>query len=143
MTTQTTKTPKPKRITNFVTDSQKKQIAKLAVKGNTEREMVEITGVPKSTIHQQLKKLRTDPNYLDFKENKAETLETLQYQIISAVDHAAIKSMVNKRGTVDIAILEDKIRTIRGQATDISDVQLRGLIMHFQGGKSVDNPVDK
>jgi hypothetical protein len=140
MTAQTTK-PQPK--VRRVTPDHKQQIAKLATKGNTEREISQLTNLPKTTVHHELRKLRTDPKYLDFKENKADVLETLQYQIVSAVDQTAIKSMVNKRGTVDIAILEDKIRTIRGQATDISDVQLRGLILHFQGGKSVHNPVDK
>jgi hypothetical protein len=36
--------------------------------------------------------------------------------------------MLSKRGLTDVAILEDKIRLIRGQATDISGVQIRGLI---------------
>ncbi len=62
----------------------------------------------------------------------------LQYQIANAVDHADIKTMLSKRGLTDLAILEDKIRLIRGQATSISAVDIRALIASV----SVDNPVD-
>jgi len=114
------------------------QIAKLAGRGNTEREIATLTGVPKTTIHETLQKLKHDPDYITFCNDKSTALEVLQYQIANAVDHADIKTMLSKRGLTDLAILEDKIRLIRGQATSISAVDIRALIDSIP----VDNPVD-
>jgi hypothetical protein len=40
--------------------------------------------------------------------------------------------MLSKRGFTDVAILEDKIRNIRGLATEVHDVQIRALIAQIQ-----------
>jgi hypothetical protein len=47
--------------------------------------------------------------------------------------------MLSKRGFTDAAILEDKIRLIRGQATSISAVDIRQLIASVSVGNPVDN----
>ena len=105
-----------------------RRIAALAAKGNTERDISTLTGIPKTTIHQTLQQLKMSPDYRGYCDNKADVLELLQYQIANAVDHASIKTMLSKRGLTDLAILEDKIRLIRGQATDLSAVNIRLIL---------------
>ena len=105
-----------------------RRIAALAAKGNTERDISTLTGIPKTTIHQTLQQLKMSPDYRGYCDNKADVLELLQYQIANAVDHASIKTMLSKRGLTDLAILEDKIRLIRGQATDMSAVNIRLIL---------------
>ena len=43
--------------------------------------------------------------------------ENLQYRLINLADDNLLKTMLNKRGMTDVAILEDKIRLIRGEST--------------------------
>ena len=105
-----------------------RRIAALAAKGNTERDISALTGIPKTTIHQTLQQLKMSPDYQTYCDNKADVLEMIQFQIANAVDHASIKTMLSKRGLTDLAILEDKIRLIRGQATDLSAVNIRLIL---------------
>lgn len=129
---------KPEQSSRGEKQTKRIKIAQLAVKGITEREIATLTNTPKTTVHQQIQKLKTDPNYMVFADNKAETLEQLQYKILNAVDHEAIKSMVNKRGVTDIAILQDKIQLLRGQLNTHSLTDIRVLIdMRPQVGGTV------
>lgn len=127
----------------LATPDQVKRIKRMVTKGNSRVEIAKTTGLSKTTVFREIQRLKTNPDFLDFQENKDKTFEALQYKLINLADDATLKTMLMKRGFTDAAILEDKIRLIRGQATEISDVQLRGLILHFQSAKSVDNPVDK
>jgi len=54
-------------------------------------------------------------------------LEQMQFKLLQTVDTDLLKSMVNKRGMTDVAILEDKIRLIRGQATTLMSIDIRAL----------------
>lgn len=117
---------KTKRSTK--TSTKKQQIVKLANKGNTEREIAQLTGLSKTTVHTELQALKHDPDYLKFTENKAEVFEQLQYKLVNLADHDTLKTMLNKRGFTDVAILNDKIQALRGQASSISLQDIRILI---------------
>jgi hypothetical protein len=91
------------------------------------REISTLTEIPKSTIHNKLQALKDDPNFKSFRENKADVLEEMQFRLLQTVDTDLLKSMVNKRGMTDVAILEDKIRLIRGQATTLMSIDIRAL----------------
>lgn len=113
--TKTRKNP-PQKSTNLKPD-QIRKIARLAIKGNTERAISALTGIPKTTIHAQLQVIKDSPEFHGFADKKADCYELLQYQIVNSVDQSAIKTMISKRGLTDVGILEDKIRLIRGQST--------------------------
>lgn len=97
-------------------------------KGLTEREISAVTGTPKTTIHDQLQKLANTDEFRDFQANKDKVFEGLQLKLINLADPELLKSMLNKRGFTDVAILQDKISLLRGQATEIHDVNIRALI---------------
>jgi hypothetical protein len=107
----------------------KKQLMTLRCKkGLTEREISAVTGIPKTTIHDSLQRIQNDPDFKDFQSNKAIYFEKIQHELVKNADHDAIKTMLNKRGMTDAAILEDKIRLIRGQSTNNTLIDLRMLI---------------
>lgn len=107
----------------------KKQLITLRCKkGLTEREIAAITGKSKTRIHQVLQKIQNDPDFKDFQDNKAIYFEKIQHELVKNADRDAIKTMLNKRGMTDAAILEDKIRLIRGQATSYAAIDIRALI---------------
>jgi len=128
------KASKPKRSTSskpkaesLAITEEDKQLIKLSNKGLTQREMSDLTGIPKSTIQYRLQQFKDDPEFRNFKANKADVLEELQFKLASVVDHDLLKSMVSKRGMTDLAILEDKIRLMRGEATSITTIDIRAL----------------
>ena len=111
----------------------KKQLITLRCKkGLTEREIAAVTGKSKTRIHQVLQKIQNDPDFKDFQDNKAIYFEKIQHELVKNADHDAIKTMLNKRGMTDAAILEDKIRLIRGQSTNNTLVDVRMLISQVE-----------
>lgn len=112
-------------------------------KGLTQEQAAKLANCAQSRVSQIISESTENKDRLLFSDNKDKVFEELQLKLCNLADDDTLKKMLERRGMTDVAILEDKIRTIRGQATDISDVQLRGLILHFQSAKSVDNPVDK
>jgi len=104
-----------------------------AVKNMTEREISAITGIPKTTIHTQLQELAKSEAFQYFQNNKDKVFEGLQMKLINLADHDSLKTMLSKRGFTDVAILQDKIQLLRGQATSVSDVQIRVLIDNIVG----------
>jgi hypothetical protein len=111
----------------------KKQLINLRCKkGLTEREISAVTGIPKTTIHDTLQKIQNDPDFKDFQSNKAIYFEKIQHELVKNADHDAIKTMLNKRGMTDAAILEDKIRLIRGQSTNNTLIDVRMLISQVE-----------
>ena len=102
------------------------------------RQAETLTGVSKSKIHELIREAKANPDLQLFKNNKADVFEAVQAKLINLADDETLKKMLERRGFTDTAILEDKIRLIRGQATSISAVDIRQLIASV----SVDNPVD-
>lgn len=120
------KTSRPKLPT-------KKLLKMKAVKNMTEREISAITGIPKTTIHTQLQELAKSEEFQYFQNNKDKVFEGLQMKLINLADHDSLKTMLSKRGFTDVAILQDKIQLLRGQATNINDLQIRVLIDNIVG----------
>jgi transcriptional regulator with XRE-family HTH domain len=105
----------------------------------TQEQTSQLTGISRSRISEIMSEVKTNADVLLLKDNKAEILEGIQAKLINLADDDLLKTMLSKRGMTDVAILEDKIRLIRGQATSISDIQVRGLIAMIQAAP-VDNP---
>lgn len=122
-----TKSPRRKQV-----KADRNKIVDLVInKGVTQEQASKLTGTSQSRISEILSQVKQNPEYLEFQENKDKVFEGLQAKLCNLADDATLKTMLSKRGMTDVAILEDKIRLIRGQATDITDVQIRGLIAHF------------
>lgn len=119
-------TKRKTRNPNLPTDA--KLIELREEKGLTEREISAITKVPKTTIHDQLQALTKTTEFQEFASNKDKTFEGLQYKLIQLADPDLLKTMLSKRGFTDVAILQDKIQLLRGQATSITEVDIRHLI---------------
>lgn len=137
MTAQTTK-PKPKPTRKI----DRTKVTDLVInKGLTQQQAAKLSNCAQSRVSQIISEATENKDRILFSEHKDKVFEDLQLKLCNLADNDTLKKMLERRGMTDVAILEDKIRTIRGQATEISDVQLRGLILHFKG-KSVDNPVD-
>lgn len=122
-----------------ITDQDKRAAIKAVIDNNLSYRQAEtLTGVSKSKIHELVQDAKANPERILFRDNKAEILEGIQAKLINLADDETLKKMLERRGFTDAAILEDKIRLIRGQATSISAVDIRQLIASV----SVDNPVD-
>ena len=122
-----------------ITNRDRQAAIKAVIDNNLSYRQAEtLTGVSKSKIHELIREAKANPELILFRDNKAEILEGIQAKLINLADDETLKKMLERRGFTDTAILEDKIRLIRGQATSISAVDIRQLIASV----SVDNPVD-
>jgi hypothetical protein len=75
-------------------------------------------------------------NTLDkFRENKAEVYETCQQLMVNALTPSLAKDLIERRGFVDVGILEDKINILRGKTSNINDIVISN-VMQFFGGAS-------
>ena len=122
-----------------ITEKDRQAAIKAVIDNNLSYRQAEtLTGVSKSKIHELIQEAKANPELILFRDNKAEILEGIQAKLINLADDETLKKMLERRGFTDAAILEDKIRLIRGQATSISAVDIRQLIASV----SVDTPED-
>jgi protein-arginine kinase activator protein McsA len=120
---------KPRQITKAKQKADKQTIANLAVNHDLScRQIAAITGKGKTRVAEIIQDVKTNQDFTDFQTNKDKVFENLQYRLINLADDDLLKSMLNKRGFTDTAILQDKIQLLRGQATSISEVDIRHLI---------------
>lgn len=104
-------------------------LVSLADSGKTAVEIAAIAGCSHQNVYDRL--ARIDYNGLKtFRERKADTYERLQWEIAKTLEPDDIKRMQARDRITGIAILEDKIRLIRGQATEIS--------VNFDAVKAID-----
>jgi predicted HTH domain antitoxin len=74
----------------------------------------------KSNISQRLKRAGISVTHLDkYAKFKADVFETISYEIAKSVNHGDLQKAGLSQKITTMAILEDKIRVLRGQATDI------------------------
>jgi hypothetical protein len=74
----------------------------------------------KSNISRRLKKAGIKVQSLDrYSKFKADVFEALSYEIAKSVNHEDLKKAGLSQKITTLAILTDKIHTLRGQATDI------------------------
>ena len=107
----------------------KKTIANLAVNHDLScRQIAAITGTGKTRVAEIIQDVKSNKDFIEFQTNKDKVFENLQYRLINLADDDLLKSMLNKRGFTDTAILQDKIQLLRGEATSIQAVDIRGLI---------------
>ena len=122
-----------------ITEKDRQAAIKAVIDNNLSYRQAEtLTGVSKSKIHELVQDAKANPERILFRDNKAEILEGIQAKLINLADDETLKKMLERRGFTDAAILEDKIRLIRGQATSISAVDIRQLVASV----SVDTPQD-
>lgn len=87
-------------------------------KGLSTTEIAKLTGCDHSNVARRLKNV--DLEGLDkFKENKDAALEHLQRRTLNSITYGDIQKLNALQRITGAAILEDKIRAIRGQAVEI------------------------
>lgn len=109
----------------------KDQALKLMVEnGLNQTQIAKMQGVTPQCVSKSLHDVITSPEFRLFQKDKADVFEAVQLRLLQVLedDPSIFARLVDKRGMVDLGILEDKIRTIRGQSTSISDIQVRGLL---------------
>ena len=111
------------------TKPSKEKIKDLVInKGLTQEEAGKLVGVSRQRITQIIQEAKNDPEVSLFAANKDKVLEGLQRKLINLASDDLLKTMLSKRGFTDVAILQDKIQLLRGEATSIQAVDIRGLI---------------
>lgn len=106
-----------------------KQIAKLILDNRlTQEQTSQLTGISRSRISEIMSEVRENPELILFQENKDKIFEALQAKLVNLADDDVLKKMLEKRGCTDIAILNDKIQALRGQATSVTLHDIRVLI---------------
>ena len=96
----------------------KKLIAELAAgKPLTQAQIGQLTNLSQNRVSEILQEVKNNQEFHQFTKNKDKVFENLQYRLINLADDNLLKTMLNKRGMTDVAILEDKIRLIRGEST--------------------------
>ncbi len=89
-------------------------------KGLSEYEIATLLHCSQQTVNYHLQ--RADIEGLEtFSEHKDKILEHKQREIVKSLSNAKVKGMSGLQLITGAAILEDKIRAIRGQATEIID----------------------
>lgn len=91
-------------------------------KGLTLEQIGTLTGCTKQTVSERLK--TADLQGLEnFREYKDVIFEDLQRILVSSLTAGDVKAMSGMQRITGAAILEDKLRVIRGQATSIVDIR--------------------
>lgn len=111
----------------------KKQITDLVInKGLTQDQAAQLTGYSQQRISQIISYTKNNPEYILFKDNKDSAFEGLQAKIVDLTSDEDIKKANLQQKVWAIGVLEDKVRNIRGLATEVHDVQIRALIAQIQ-----------
>lgn len=105
------------------------QIADLALsKGLTQDQIAKLAGCSQQRISQLLRDVKTDPQTIAFRDNKADILESLQGKIINNISDDDLKKASLQQKIISSSVLQDKIQQIRGVATSLSDNQINILV---------------
>jgi transcriptional regulator with XRE-family HTH domain len=97
----------------------KTKVLELRLKGLSYREIAQLVGCSKSNVEFIMKNHFPNlTNLRKYSENKAQILEALQQELVYQFDAEKQKKMTGRDLTWSIAVLEDKIRLIRGQSTE-------------------------
>jgi transcriptional regulator with XRE-family HTH domain len=97
----------------------KTRVLELRLKELSYREIAQLVGCSKSNIEFIMRNHFPNlTNLQKYSENKAKILEALQQELVYQFDAEKQKKMTGRDLTWSIAVLEDKIRLIRGQSTE-------------------------
>ncbi len=122
-------------------------------KNLTLEEIAKLTGCTRQNVQQRFAAANLE-GLERFQEHKDRVLEAKQSEIVNQLTDAKVKGMSGLQLITGAAILEDKIRAIRGQASEIIDhrhlvVDLGKAIEAMRAEQSsidaqyVDNPVEQ
>lgn len=127
----------------------KKEVTDLVInKQLTQEQAAKLTGVCQQRISQIISEAKANGEIEIFREQKDKILEGLQYQIINNVSSEDIKKANLQSKIWATGVLQDKIQVLRGQATQILDVDIRHLIASIsssgsqQGSEQNDQVID-
>ncbi len=97
----------------------KNRILELRLKGLTFQDIGDLVGCSRQNVSQIIKKNFPNLDSLNsYKENKDMVFEAKQQEMMYSLDKEKIEKMSGRDAVVSAGILEDKIRLIRGQATE-------------------------
>ena len=96
----------------------------LRLKGVPVADIATLFKVTETQVYRRLKRYKTDPGKIvDFRKAKANKLEFIQAEILASISPDDIKKTPFVQRVTSLAILEDKIRLIRGEPTQNVSVQ--------------------
>ena len=93
----------------------------------TYKEIADLEGVTPQAIHSSIKDLLPNSDTELYKQSRADILSEVQRKILTNLDDATIKSLVERRGLVDFGILYDKERLERGQSTENVAIAMQAI----------------
>lgn len=109
--------------------SRKEKAVELAAKGElTQQEAADMCGYSNQRISQLVQEYKSNPDTILFIANKDKVLESLQAKIVNSVGDDDLKKASLSQKVLATAVLNDKIQLLRGEATNIQAVDIRGLI---------------
>ena len=104
------------------------KILKLANKGCTSREIASAVKLSQSAICQRMQRIKNSPEFKAFTSDKAMAFEILQKRMMDMLeDDEVLEAVIRKQGVIPIAVLQDKIRVMRGEVTEITAIDIRAL----------------
>lgn len=111
------------------------KIIKLRRHGLSLQQIADILKCSKSNIH---KRLEDFEGYKDFEQSTDMHYEVLQYRLLKTLDDAALQKMQPYQRIVAMAVLEDKKRLVRGQATQHIDInRVHGTIKEITAQEKI------
>ena len=97
-------------------------------KGLKQNQIAKLSGYSEGRISKILQESKVNPDYLAFKDQKADILEGLQANIINSIEPEDIKKASLQQKIISTSVLQDKIEQIRGDRPSLSDNQINVLI---------------
>jgi AraC-like DNA-binding protein len=97
----------------------------------SEAQIADQVGCSPSNVHQVLKTFlanRTEEQLRDFQQDKADIYDSLQFRILESITDEKLQKSPAMALVTAAAILEDKARLVRGQATGISMIQMLDVV---------------
>jgi len=106
-------------------------------------EIAAIQGVSKQAIHKTIKHL-PDKSIVDaYKQDRADILAAQQVRLLNSVDDACISKARLSERMIAYAIMFDKERLERGQATSYNMVDIRALVQAIPVGSGVQQEIQE
>ena len=75
-----------------------------------------------------MQEVKANPDVSLFSDNKANVFEGIQVKLVNLLDDEILKKWLERRGSTDLAILQDKIMTLRGQPQGLTGVEIRIIL---------------
>lgn len=107
----------------------KQKAIELAARGElTQEKAGELCGYSQKRISELIQDYKSNPDTILFINNKDKAFESLQSKIVNSIGDDDLKKASLSQKVLATAVLNDKIQLLRGEATSIQAVDIRGLI---------------